>query len=163
MFWGIETGDGWYDIIDALCEALESVYTTGVGVGDEFVEIKPQVIADQIKEKYGTLRFYYHIEFDEAIRQLGETNPVVKQRTSEYRWYIDGIVHMAEVLSARTCEDTGQHGELHVSGGSRLGWYRTLNREYSQTNPKIAARNYVPVADLPVDTPETKSLGSSES
>ena len=41
MCWGIECGDGWYDLIDGLCSQLS-----------------PTVIADQVKEKYGGLRFY---------------------------------------------------------------------------------------------------------
>lgn len=56
MYWGIETGDGWYDLIDKMMEEisalkLENFYFT------------------QIKEKFGTLRVYtnFYNEDVEAI------------------------------------------------------------------------------------------------
>jgi hypothetical protein len=52
MCWGICTDDGWGHLLDHLCRDLTSV--------SKKYDIK--VIADQVKEKYGTLRFYYHIE-----------------------------------------------------------------------------------------------------
>ena len=49
MCWGIETGDGWYNILDKLCGALQwSTDENG----------HPQVVITQIKEKFGDLRFY---------------------------------------------------------------------------------------------------------
>jgi hypothetical protein len=59
----------------------------------------PQVTLDQVKEKFGTLRFYY-TGGDE---------------------YISGMVTMAEAISGCTCEGCGNPGERH--GG---GWVRTL-------------------------------------
>lgn len=52
MCWGITTDDGWYHIIDNLCEDL-------MRIQEEYDVI---TIADQVKEKYGSLRFYYHTE-----------------------------------------------------------------------------------------------------
>jgi hypothetical protein len=59
----------------------------------------PQVTLDQVKEKFGTLRFYY-TGGDDAI---------------------NGMVRMAESISGVTCESCGNPGERH--GG---GWVRTL-------------------------------------
>ena len=59
----------------------------------------PQVTLDQVKEKFGTLRFYY-TGGDE---------------------YIHGMVAMAEAMSGCTCEECGNPGERN--GG---GWVRTL-------------------------------------
>ena len=56
-------------------------------------------VATQVKEKYGTLRFYY----DGGDR------------------YIDGLVAMAESMSAITCEVCGNFGK--TLGG---GWIKTL-------------------------------------
>ena len=50
MCWGIDTGDGWYDLIDTLCGLLQ--FNTDRNRC-------PQVEATQVKEKYGTLSFYY--------------------------------------------------------------------------------------------------------
>ena len=49
MCWGIECGDGWYDILDRLCQRIQD-YVDKTGC--------PQVEATQVKEKFGTLRFY---------------------------------------------------------------------------------------------------------
>jgi hypothetical protein len=49
MYWGIETGDGWYNLIDNLCGDIQKhVDESGC----------PQAVALQIKEKFGGLRFY---------------------------------------------------------------------------------------------------------
>jgi len=61
----------------------------------------PQVIADQVKEKFGTLRFYYH-GGDEYIRAL---------------------VSYAETLSCYTCEDCGAMDVSVARNGD--GWIRT--------------------------------------
>ena len=48
MCWSFSVGDGWYDIIRNICEELTAIHKeTGV-----------QFIATQVKEKFGTLRFY---------------------------------------------------------------------------------------------------------
>jgi hypothetical protein len=54
----------------------------------------PQVTLDQIKEKFGTLRFYY-TGGDE---------------------YISGMVTMAEAMSGVTCEECGNPGERRGRG-----------------------------------------------
>jgi hypothetical protein len=61
-------------------------------------ELIPQVTLDQVKEKFGTLRFYY-TGGDE---------------------YISGMVTMAEAMSGTTCEGCGNPGERR--GG---GWVHT--------------------------------------
>lgn len=55
MCWGIDTGDGWYRIIDLLCELLQ---------WDIDQNNHPQIEAVQVKEKYGGLRFYTNGEDD---------------------------------------------------------------------------------------------------
>ncbi len=49
MCWGIECGDGWYWLLDNLCNHLQShIDNNGYG----------QIEALQVKEKFGGLRFY---------------------------------------------------------------------------------------------------------
>jgi hypothetical protein len=55
MCWGINTGDGWYKIIDLLCSLLQ---------WDTDENEYPQVEASQVKEKFGGLRFYTNGEND---------------------------------------------------------------------------------------------------
>lgn len=151
MCWGLECGDGWYELIDVLCEALTYTFTTSIQVDEEdgkrlgiepYKDVKgelnyyfsvepPQVVADQVKEKFGTLRFYYHLEFDEGNKSLVQSKkyPNLFEVNKRYSDYIDGVVHFAEIASGRTCEATGAEGSRHVRGG----WYKTLNENVAKT------------------------------
>jgi len=169
MYWGIDVSDGWYDIIDVLCQAATYTYTTSMMVDEvdgkrlniapysytnittyHFSIKPPQLVADQVKEKFGTLRFYYHLEHDPALLELEKTNkyPELKEIINRYNAYFDGIIHFAETLSERTCEVTGLKGEMHVTGGGGSGWYKTLNCEYAKNDPFCVDRNYVSVSSL---------------
>jgi len=44
MCWGIETGEGWFQLIDQACQKI--------------TEVSPNAYFTQIKEKYGTLCLY---------------------------------------------------------------------------------------------------------
>jgi len=85
-----ECGPGWYDIIDNLSSKLEKLIDPSM----EF-----PTYATQVKEKYGTLRFYLSTETDEMGKLVDE----------------------AEELSSHTCEICGLPGKLIDSGG----WYET--------------------------------------
>lgn len=165
LSFGIECGDGWYNILDNLCVAASHTWSTSIEIdaedavklavkespiGGYFVMIPaPQVVAKQVKEKFGTLRFYYHLEYDPNVVELSKKYPDLKEIMNRYDAYIDGIVHMAQVISARTCELTGLHGEMHVSDGTWGGWYKTLNPELAKTRQDLVDREYVPVSMLP--------------
>ena len=152
MHWGFEVGDGWYQLIDVLCEALTYTFTTSVEVDEEdgkrlgiepsnwkgedksryFFKVEPpQVVASQVKEKYGTLRFYYQLEYSADNTSLVATKkyPDLEAINKRYFDYIDGIVHFAEIASGRTCEVTGAEGSMYV----RDGWYKTLNENVAKT------------------------------
>jgi len=62
-------------------------------------DLVQQVVANQVKEKYGTLRFYYDGGDD----------------------HISGMVTLAEAMSSVTCECCGSPGETRHDG-----WVRTL-------------------------------------
>ena len=86
---GFEHHGGWFSLIDALSEAL----VTGAEVAG-----RPPPRASQVKEKFGTLRWYHGGDaFD------------------------DGAIALAEEMSSRVCERTGRPGRL----GSRGGWWAT--------------------------------------
>jgi hypothetical protein len=169
MFWGLEVGDGWYDLIDTLCEALTNTYSTSVEIDEEdgkrlgikpynfkdektsyyFSVEPPQVKASQVKEKFGTLRFYHYLEYNKDVVSLLETGkyPQLKEACDRFSNYVDGIIHFAETASGRTCEVTGQPGELHASGGTRNGWVKTVNKEHAKA--VLADHNYVPFSEIP--------------
>jgi hypothetical protein len=75
----------------------------------------PQVVASQVKEKFGTLRFYYS-GGDETV---------------------DGIERMAESMSAVTCETCGAPGKTR-SGG----WIQTLCDEHAKAADKEDVINW---------------------
>lgn len=100
MCWGFDCGDGWYNIIDTLCFQIQNHIDWKNRNG---VEEVPQVVAEQVKEKFGTLSFYNRGGDD----------------------YTDGMVVMAEAMSAITCEVCGNPGKIR-SGG----WIRTLCNEH---------------------------------
>jgi hypothetical protein len=150
MCWGLEVGDGWYDLIDILCTALTYTFTTSIKVDEEdgrrlgiepcvntkgetsyyFRVEPPQVVADQVKEKFGELRFYYHLEYSENNTSLVKTKkyPDLEAVNKRYADYIDGIIHFAEIASGRTCEVTGANGEMYV----RRGWFKVLNENVAK-------------------------------
>jgi len=99
MCWGFECGDGWYQIIDALCACMQNYYDGNAEWQKKQGNELFQPVATQVKEKFGTLRFYYDGGND----------------------YTEGMVWLAEQLSAQTCEKCGQPGETR--GGS---WLATL-------------------------------------
>lgn len=143
MCWGFSHGDGWFNILDALCSNIEHhvkwkreqraralVYnrrlkraisaqnvsymllpkatTWQIQEAEEAMalgeyrgvpEKVQHVRVVQVKEKFGTLRFYYDGGDD----------------------YVSGLVSMAESMSAITCEECGVPGK---TGGN--GWIRTL-------------------------------------
>ncbi len=56
MCWGIECGEGWHRPLTELCNQLETLNLT---IGKQFGLV---IRAEQVKEKYGTLHFYFGIE-----------------------------------------------------------------------------------------------------
>ncbi len=87
--WGrwIRCGPGWYPILAELDERLR--------------EIDPDYRVLQVKEKFGTLRFYW----SGRNREAG-----------------DRVVREAEAASARTCELCGEPGKLRI----RRTWMQTV-------------------------------------
>lgn len=86
MCWGFECADGWYNILDRLMGSIQN-HLDWQNRNEEKVK---QVTLDQVKEKFGTLRFYYTGGDD----------------------IISGMVRMAESMSAVTCEVCGAAGKL---------------------------------------------------
>ncbi len=88
MCWGLCVPDSWLPIIDELCDAMTNYgyakYCNGVKGCINF----PQVVADQVKEKFNSLRFYYHLEY--------EQENIPDDIVSQHNAYIDGMIAYAE-------------------------------------------------------------------
>ena len=109
MYLGIECHDGWYDLIDSLCyrismhcTAQNTRYIVETGKYEFVVEGDPeymQVVAAQVKEKMGELRFY--VDGGDATTQ--------------------GMIQMAEAMSSRICELCGSPAKTSRDSG----WFHT--------------------------------------
>jgi hypothetical protein len=93
--YGVECGDGWYDLLDVLCRNIQGHldFKTKDLKTDEEKEAL-QLIATQIKSKFGTLRFYY----------------------SGGDEYTAGLIHMAEAMSGKICEQCGDKATYQTKG-----------------------------------------------
>jgi hypothetical protein len=100
MCWGFSCGDGWFNILDQLMGNIQH----HIDWKNKNSEVVPQVTLDQVKEKFGGLRFYY-TGGDEHIR---------------------GLVSMAESMSEVTCEVCGSPGKR-----IGLGWISTRCEEHN--------------------------------
>jgi len=111
MAFGFEHGDGWFDLIDKLSAKLEMLNNEPA--------CPYYTIAVQVKEKFGTLRFYTHLE-----RKAGDA-PTDDERAAERVWgdIIWDITDRAEGKSAWICEECGDYGETYTDG-----WHQTLCR-----------------------------------
>ena len=99
MCWGFECGDGWFNILNNLMGNIQN----HIDWQNREKEVVRQVTLDQVKEKFGTLRFYYS-GGDDTIR---------------------GMVSMAESMTSVTCEECGKPGTS--TGG---GWIKTVCKEH---------------------------------
>lgn len=94
MSFGFECGDGWFEIIDRLCFLLQQEFKSVSYKMSEEEKEDFQPVADQVKEKYGGLRFY--------ITGGNER--------------MQGMIQMAESMSFVTCEDCGAPGKKRTGG-----------------------------------------------
>jgi hypothetical protein len=95
---GFCVGEGWWPILESLCANIQS-HTDWWNKNRETRPVVEQVVVEQIKEKFGGLRFYY---------QGGDEK-------------IQGMVRMAEAWAGRHCETCGAPGKSRDGG-----WIKTL-------------------------------------
>ena len=116
MSWGIETDEGWFDLLDKCMEKLQYFCDLCSKDGREV-----QVVATQIKEKLSSLAFYVTVEGATDIESD----------------IIFDIIDQAEARSCYICEVTGEYGVACSKGG----WLKTLCYEearklgYKACNP----------------------------
>jgi hypothetical protein len=91
---GFECGNGWYNIIDRLCSHLQWNIDNNNA---------PQVVASQVKEKFGSLCFY-----------------IWGASTEQY-----AVISFVETLSNYVCEKCGSMKDV----GQTKGWISTLCKD----------------------------------
>lgn len=103
FFWGCEHEAGWFNIVDSLCK--EIVRHINWKHRDTPEDERPYPLIEQVKEKFGSLRFY------------------VDREDSE----ISAMISLAEEMSSRTCEVCGCPGTLRPGG-----WVKTLCDKHAE-------------------------------
>ena len=139
MAWGMECGDGWFELLNRMCHDIIKLAKNK--------DIK--VIAHQVKEKFGGLRFYFGIESEYTILKRLDTKirnllfshklgipywKIIKFRRKFYKTIEEKIserIEQAEWESEITCESCGHPGKIR--GG---GWVYTAcdncNKKYDE-------------------------------
>lgn len=110
MCWGLSVSDGWFDFIWNLSAKLEPLIQKWI---DENPEEEYHPRASQVKEKFGTLRFYMSGETEEMSKAISE----------------------AEDASATTCEECGKEGKLR-----RGGWIVVLCDDHAKERPAFESK-----------------------
>lgn len=99
MRFGLEVGDGWFDLLWKLSEDLEN--------------LDPSLVTSQVKEKFGTLRFYL-ADTDLAMRhEAGEVFSFAPQAKDER---VRARISLAEEQSASVCQKCGAPGRMRNGG-----------------------------------------------
>lgn len=133
MCFGMECGDGWYNILENLCGYIENLQKTHSyflatnDKNDEHANFHcPDVVFNQIKEKYGTLRVYWNFgELDhEELKSRVKDTKQLNLYLNKYTDTIENAIDFCEYLSSITCEITGRPGKLYSKG-----WCVTLCKE----------------------------------
>jgi hypothetical protein len=115
LYFGFEHGDGWFWLLDQLCDSIQNYIDNNNNWKKSDEEKIPQVVATQVKEKFGTLSFYYN---------GGDS-------------YTDGMVRMAENMSANICEFCGSTEDV----GKTQGWISTICKPcYDNSSERISNR-----------------------
>lgn len=139
---GCECGDGWYKILDHLFGYLNDLMSRKLNIDytEEYKKLHkgeidyyeshyyyrhlpPQIVLDQVKEKYATLRVYYHFDYEEVpdgVKPLINLQQL-EEKLKEYYIAVDNAIEYAEYQSSVTCEVTGEDGRLYSKG-----WHRVL-------------------------------------
>lgn len=103
---GFECQDGWFALIYAACELIQT---------NSNHRNSEQVVASQVKEKFGGLRFYYHGGDD----------------------YIEAVVDLVERLSESICELCGAPGLIRESNGWLSARCEVHERQCAMPTPEL--------------------------
>jgi len=110
LTYGLEIKPGWYNLVWDLTETIDRYLKNN--------DKKATVILDQVKEKFGGLRYYYHLE--------GEP----KKDTFKMIW---GMNWLAESQSFNICQECGLRGELDKNER----WYKTLCPKHKKLSSAV--------------------------
>lgn len=116
MAFGFEHDDGWFWLLDQLCGSIQNYIDTN-NKYRKLDEQIIQVVATQVKEKFGYLCFYYN----------GGDN------------YIDGMVSLAESMSHNICE---RCGTIENVGKTKGSWIFTICKNCYDKDERLTNGNF---------------------
>lgn len=125
MKFGLEIGDGWYDLLDDLLEFIDSYLTDY-----KFIDLQFR----QVKEKFGGLRLYNNISFNyedyidnyNECKNNHDIKPIYydsEKYTSDYGIYekiveiLEEKIKQTESESYNTCEICGSKENIGMTSG----------------------------------------------
>lgn len=123
---GFDHGNGWFRIIDELSAKLDGIA----------LKYDITITADQVKEKFGTLRFYYSVSGLERFEEAGEKDesrviesetkavfrmPIPSRSPKVEKIYqeIHSVIKDAEELTRKTCMFCSNAGSLRT----KVNWH----------------------------------------
>jgi hypothetical protein len=134
LHWGFECGPGWFKILKDLATELKHE------------DVLETITVDQVKEKFGTIRFYVSFDnlpkgrFDNILHVLGDqffstshigkilcSIPMIRvytighffhdmMKSRQYVKKMYKIISKYENMTAHTCESCGEKGKLNPKG-----------------------------------------------
>ena len=129
MCWGIECGIGWYEPIYNLCCKLESL-------NEFFFKNNGFIVkADQVKEKYGCLTWYW--SFDKASPGEWTDADSENWESPKYRHFrhactsiVEHLISNAETDCFNTCEECGARiGFIWTPRYETVGWVKYICKD----------------------------------
>lgn len=145
MCWGIECPIGWYHILEQLCTILEfhnQEFTKNYGIA---------IVADQVKEKFGTLRFYFTVRNVDkngvcvSIEDEMVASEEARRRiASEYlEMLADKYIEEADRMTENTCADCGVPLDKENKVETK-GWISYICKECNQKREEEMKRDEEP-------------------
>jgi hypothetical protein len=158
MAWGCECDDGWYELLDNLCEYITAVCrgTMVVKYREDYVKTEeekkqqqetglknahikvPQPRFTQVKEKFAGLRIYFDMYDETPIEELEKyDNDDYRKQFDRFWNYVSNAIEFTEFLSHKICEVCGAKGKVY-----RDGWHKTLCPEHGKNRVDDAVNDF---------------------
>jgi hypothetical protein len=134
MNWGFQCGDGWFNIINALCESIEN-HIKQIKLSNEFNKKQLDLAAEnKMDQMFEWMRIAYEkgqlkikevpdVVVDGVKEKMGQLRFSVKGADDEVR----GMISMASTICSTVCEECGKPGKL---SNTNSGWIRVLCKEH---------------------------------
>lgn len=123
MYWGVSTGDGWFNVIRMLFEEISQL--NQVAASNNY-----QIVAKQIKEKFGGLRVYFSVD------PIDPKLPVIPSVKDYLYRIVNNCIRAAEDRAFHTCEFCGKEEDYKESLITTNGYIsRICAKCYDEKHP----------------------------